>query len=830
LQRYILIQPPEIHENHTHAQNKSRSSAVYSYEGLQNFDEEQMKYRLLTTSLIVLTLAVVGAQAQDAPAEASENEAAQVFKSLFEDKIQAARASFVRTDDVELAGELLAAAKESTEHKVLLGLLCDAAADLGGRHPDGYETAITALQLLTDNVPERRNHAATKKLMLRRRQYSAARTIELKKQFGALLVNDYLSAADASEAGEDYTMAIQHMRNALQMATYTKAANKDQISLRYKSLLAKKQMQDEVAHLKAALKKDPKDEAAATRLITLYIEVSDNPDKARKYTFLVSDDALKANVTNAAKEDLKSLKPEESLALGDWYLKFAKKVTARNPQAMYRRAYTYFHLYLDVSEGKGLGAVKAKLMAKQIESIAKTRGYELVASTTVASADAVKGKGTSGLATLPANLKPIRVPLAPTKGDKHAVKDMVRGASAGDIERVKESLAAGGALNQPWGSDGTALYAAIRAPRENIEMVRFLLGKGADPNYVYERKRLKVSMMSVAASRSHTATVRLLRQYGYKSADKDTDLTYALLSKDPQWVGELLKKETINRYFLRSDGKLNVHPFYYVLESSKSSPAIATQTLQTVKTMLALGANPNAHLYERNGERVGDQTILNHTARVSTAAVYEALIKAGAKSTGAAIFNHITMGNLEGVEKHFTSIDVKTPGRYPESLLSVAVRSRPINAGIVEFLLKKGAKPNEVGYKESTILTEIISSSRFNPRGEKLVQLLLSHGADAKQAGRNKQTPLHVAAMQLREREQGENIVRLLLAKKVDVNAIDDHGFSPMGYLPPNDPMYKLIAAAGGKIIRKSKKERKEDAKRDSNKLKGKPPKVKGKK
>ena len=69
-----------------------------------------MKYRLLTTSLIALSACLSGVIAQDKPAEATEDESKQVFESLFGEKISAARASFVKTDDVQLAGELLAAA------------------------------------------------------------------------------------------------------------------------------------------------------------------------------------------------------------------------------------------------------------------------------------------------------------------------------------------------------------------------------------------------------------------------------------------------------------------------------------------------------------------------------------------------------------------------------------------------------------------------------------------------------------------------------------------------------------------------------------------------
>ncbi|MDX1565672.1 MAG: hypothetical protein R3236_09715, partial [Phycisphaeraceae bacterium] len=141
-----------------------------------------MHSRFLWTGFLCFCLFSVAASGQDEAEQ--ENQAQQVFDSLFADKIQAARKSLAKTDDVKLAKELLVAAKESVQHEALLTLLSDASHDLGSNHPDGYETAIEALQLLIEHAPDRRDEAADRLLFLRRRQYSAARTAEAKKQIG----------------------------------------------------------------------------------------------------------------------------------------------------------------------------------------------------------------------------------------------------------------------------------------------------------------------------------------------------------------------------------------------------------------------------------------------------------------------------------------------------------------------------------------------------------------------------------------------------------------------------------------------------------------------
>jgi ankyrin repeat protein len=69
---------------------------------------------------------------------------------------------------------------------------------------------------------------------------------------------------------------------------------------------------------------------------------------------------------------------------------------------------------------------------------------------------------------------------AEEKNPPSPARDLINAAFDGDIERVKELLAAGVPIGARDGSNHTALHAAVENLRE--EMVEFLLQNGADPN------------------------------------------------------------------------------------------------------------------------------------------------------------------------------------------------------------------------------------------------------------------------------------------------------------------------------------------------------------
>jgi hypothetical protein len=326
--------------------------------------------------LLIAGVVIFGATS----ATAAPSESQKVFDELFGPQIRAARATSNKTDDVEVALTLLDAASESRSEPELLGLLCEAAYQLGASHPDGFAVAAEAMTLWAKFDPRKKADAQAKLLLLRKRQYTMARKLEDRKAAGALLIDQYIQAADTAAESDDLDSAVTFLRNAMQTATLIKSSRKDELAQRYKAALARKQFINEHKALLEKLSANPQDEAAAIRLIDLHVQVTDEPAKAILYTALVKDEHLKQMVELAAQEDNAKLSAKDAGALGTWYLDYASKRGAKNQPAMLQRAYRYFSLVLaqdaDANAG-GLARTKAKLMIGRIEADAKRLGIKL---------------------------------------------------------------------------------------------------------------------------------------------------------------------------------------------------------------------------------------------------------------------------------------------------------------------------------------------------------------------------------------------------------------------------------------------------------------------
>ena len=94
--------------------------------------------RIPTALALSMVVAMVG--------HAQQDQAATAFESLFGPKVRAVKKTATKQDDVELAVEMLAAARQSTEQKPLLVLFCDNAYDLGASSPNGYDHAVNAMK------------------------------------------------------------------------------------------------------------------------------------------------------------------------------------------------------------------------------------------------------------------------------------------------------------------------------------------------------------------------------------------------------------------------------------------------------------------------------------------------------------------------------------------------------------------------------------------------------------------------------------------------------------------------------------------------------------
>ena len=107
----------------------------------------------------------------------------------------------------------------------------------------------------------------------------------------------------------------------------------------------------------------------------LYVQDLDDPKSARKYTFLLKDEALKKRIVTAASADASTLSAADAGDMGRWYKTLAS--TADRPAPLLRRAHAYFTRAGSAEDATGLQKTGAKLALGLIEKQMKDLGASL---------------------------------------------------------------------------------------------------------------------------------------------------------------------------------------------------------------------------------------------------------------------------------------------------------------------------------------------------------------------------------------------------------------------------------------------------------------------
>jgi len=317
---------------------------------------------MLTLWLRLTTLSLVFA----APALATpEDEALQAFNSLYGEEMKRSLATPDTADDVALAAKLLEAAKSITGQPALLAVLCEKAAELGKPTAGGRATAIQAMELEAEKVPERRTACIEKIAALRQMEYDASRP-EGKAPAGEALIAALLALADAKMQAGDAAAASDACRRALAVAATVKSESRAAIQAKLESLAALQKAAQKVAALKARLQGAPTDAATRTDLIKTLVTELDDPAAAAKFVDTTVDAALQKFVPGAAKglEQTPELACKE---LGDWYRGLADQAAGPAKTALVTRARAYYGRFLSLHATEDVARAQVTLAAKKLD-------------------------------------------------------------------------------------------------------------------------------------------------------------------------------------------------------------------------------------------------------------------------------------------------------------------------------------------------------------------------------------------------------------------------------------------------------------------------------
>ncbi len=293
------------------------------------------------------------------------DEAADTFDKLYGDDLKRVAATPAAADDLALARQLLEAARQVTHQPALLTLLCERAHELAIKDPAGYPTAEAALKFLAANVPEKKVDSLQKMAAMYQRPYAAARG-DAKSKAGEALIGALKALADAQAAAEDTDGAGVTLKQALAVATAIKSESKAALQAQLAGLGAQKQVETQIAALKAKLEKDPQDAASRKEIVRLCLVEMDNPAGAAKFVDETLDEATRKYVPAAAKPLAEA--PELACSeLGDWYKSLADQTTApASKGAMLERAKAYYERFMGLHKADDLARTSAALMLKKI--------------------------------------------------------------------------------------------------------------------------------------------------------------------------------------------------------------------------------------------------------------------------------------------------------------------------------------------------------------------------------------------------------------------------------------------------------------------------------
>lgn len=315
---------------------------------------------------LTCVVALLGGMCLSAAADMTPAEAAKTFDEMFGAELKRVAGTRDSADDLTLAKALMGMVREESTKPAMAGRLCHAVYDLCAPLADGGDLAMDAMRQCAEVAPEQRADCQEKILLLLRKAYAKARG-DARVRVGAVLLDAMTEAAESMVAAARYTDALRTLRQATAVASSIRSARRNRILYEIRRVTALDRTRKQVSVLEAKLKDDPSDEAAATRLVELYLIELDQPDKALEYLRPDADESLRTYIPLAVKAPA-DLAEQVCMELGTWYHGLSEKGGVTGKPLMLRRARTYLERFLELHQGTDLVATKAKLLLEKIEA------------------------------------------------------------------------------------------------------------------------------------------------------------------------------------------------------------------------------------------------------------------------------------------------------------------------------------------------------------------------------------------------------------------------------------------------------------------------------
>lgn len=315
----------------------------------------------------------------------------------------------------------------------------------------------------------------------------------------------------------------------------------------------------------------------------------------------------------------------------------------------------------------------------------------------------------------------------------------------GNTEIVNKLLDKGAKIDEKNLKNETALTLAVK--NNHLDVVKILLQHKPQKDY---------EALYIAAEKGYSPILKSLLENNYDSKEHLTAaLRRACLSS--------IDSPEIIRELIASGAEINT------IDMDGNTPlllAINNKNLETVKSLISLGANVNYKNIKSNGE-----TPLLLASKGGNSLVVEELIKAGAdievsyKDKNSPLMVAINSGDIQTVNALIKAkANVNSSNSNGVSPLMLAAKSK--NLEIVKKLLDSGSNINTKDNNGETALIFAIKSN-----GTEIMQELIKKGAPVNSQHKNDETPLMYAT-----RQNNKDLIHALVALQADIEAKNQKG------------------------------------------------------
>lgn len=317
--------------------------------------------RLIALFVVVLLALSVG------DVHADENEdATDVFNHLYGNGIRKAKATRERTDDLNLAGQLLSATSQAGESPTLIRLMCENAYALAFKYPEGEKTAIDAMQLLARKMPDQALACQIRIVDVRDRWYRQANSTSRTAR-GQAFIEALATASDMAIGRSDYDQAVKLQQRIVRTARTIRLPEADGLNERLQQTKYRAMIHRQIATHTDRLKTSPNDRTSHAKLMMLYLVDLDDPQRALRHAGSATnqDDPIRTLLPLAA-GSMRVIDEDGCRKLGDWYREFAIDASQYAKAAMLDRALRYYERYLELHATGDVHRIQISIQVKEI--------------------------------------------------------------------------------------------------------------------------------------------------------------------------------------------------------------------------------------------------------------------------------------------------------------------------------------------------------------------------------------------------------------------------------------------------------------------------------